>query len=339
MVRYPRDGKCRYCKELATHGTLCEKHRNQQREADNRRCNEAAAANLCRMCKKSPADQGMRSCQPCRNNEARTQKLRTIAKAEKRAQARIAANVCVCCATRVPLPSDTLCLACRTRADNPGVPDKEICAITKRCTACSNQAVEGRKQCQECIDKRKAKRDRAVSAGLCSECNVRPKLPNRGRCQHCVDNRAAKYAQRTAARKCVRCSKDLPPDCKIKTCETCTPIYRATWRRKHRRMKDAAFNAYGGYKCKCCGETEELFLTIDHINNDGAAHRRSICGYNSGGVLYRWLKQNNYPEGFQVLCFNCNVAKHRNGYCPHAVKKAAEVIDWTPDLTATMTFC
>ena len=34
MVRYPRDGKCRYCKELATHGTLCEKHRNQQGSAE-----------------------------------------------------------------------------------------------------------------------------------------------------------------------------------------------------------------------------------------------------------------------------------------------------------------
>jgi len=72
---------------------------------------------------------------------------------------------------------------------------------------------------------------------------------------------------------------------------------------------------YGGYKCACCGETEPLFLTIDHINNDGNKHRKEIS---SGDGLYKWLKKHNYPEGFQVLCMNCNHGKRRNGgICPH----------------------
>jgi hypothetical protein len=33
--------------------------------------------------------------------------------------------------------------------------------------------------------------------------------------------------------------------------------------------------------------------------------------------LHRWLKNSGYPPGFQVLCFNCNFAKHRKGQCPH----------------------
>ena len=27
----------------------------------------------------------------------------------------------------------------------------------------------------------------------------------------------------------------------------------------------------------------------------------------------KWLKDNGYPSGFQVLCMNCNHAKYRNG--------------------------
>lgn len=58
------------------------------------------------------------------------------------------------------------------------------------------------------------------------------------------------------------------------------------------------------------------FLQIDHINNDGKEHRKaSGCG--SGEAMYRWLKKNNYPAGFQVLCCNCNYAKMKYGECPH----------------------
>ena len=80
-------------------------------------------------------------------------------------------------------------------------------------------------------------------------------------------------------------------------------------------LRDAAIEAYGGYKCACCGETEPLFLTIDHVNNDGNKHRKEVKG--TTGLL-TWLKKNNYPKGFQVLCMNCNWGKARNrGVCPH----------------------
>lgn len=52
-------------------------------------------------------------------------------------------------------------------------------------------------------------------------------------------------------------------------------------------------------------------LTIDHIHNDGAKHRREITGgiSQNGAKLYAWLKKNNYPEGFQVMCWNHNMKK------------------------------
>ena len=60
-------------------------------------------------------------------------------------------------------------------------------------------------------------------------------------------------------------------------------------------------------RCARCGITDIDVLCIDHINGGGSKHRRSIGGL--GGTLYHWLKKNNYPEGYQVLCFNCNFKK------------------------------
>lgn len=81
-----------------------------------------------------------------------------------------------------------------------------------------------------------------------------------------------------------------------------------------RRIKQEVVKHYGG-ECACCGQSELTFLTIDHVNNDGARHRQEIGGAHE---LRAWLKANRYPEGFQVLCFNCNDGRHFNGgTCPH----------------------
>jgi len=82
------------------------------------------------------------------------------------------------------------------------------------------------------------------------------------------------------------------------------------------KLKEETFNAYGGRICVCCGETEPKFLSIDHINGGGNIHRKSL-GNSGGKDFYTWLRKNNYPKGFQVLCFNCNLAKGHYGICPH----------------------
>jgi len=92
------------------------------------------------------------------------------------------------------------------------------------------------------------------------------------------------------------------------------------------QLRHEAIMAYGGYECACCGETEEMFLSLDHVHNDGASHRREIgagIGNGKGGSsrTLKWLKDNSYPDGFQVLCMNCNHGKARNnGICPHQAK-------------------
>src|SRR5215469_14892323 len=76
-----------------------------------------------------------------------------------------------------------------------------------------------------------------------------------------------------------------------------------------RRVKLASLQHYSQSEipfCACCGEKQLEFLTIDHINGDGRKHRREA---GVGSHLYAWPVRNNFPDGFQVLCFNCNCSK------------------------------
>lgn len=81
------------------------------------------------------------------------------------------------------------------------------------------------------------------------------------------------------------------------------------------KLKLEILNYYSQNKleCQCCSTKELEFLTIDHINGGGAQHRRTM----KAGSLYHWLKRNNFPEGFRVLCMNCNWSYGKWGYCPH----------------------
>jgi hypothetical protein len=78
------------------------------------------------------------------------------------------------------------------------------------------------------------------------------------------------------------------------------------------KLKNLVLEHYGK-KCACCGESNIKFLTIDHINGGGTKHRKKI-----NTQINYWLVKNNFPKGFQTLCFNCNWGKHINGgICPH----------------------
>lgn len=89
--------------------------------------------------------------------------------------------------------------------------------------------------------------------------------------------------------------------------------------------------------CPNCGVKDLAFLTIDHIDGSGSEHRREIgqaqgvldkagrkaqaektgkkVTVGGNGFAY-WLKKNNWPGGFQVLCMNCNKAKGKQPFCP-----------------------
>lgn len=92
---------------------------------------------------------------------------------------------------------------------------------------------------------------------------------------------------------------------------------------KRVRIRRAILAAYGNI-CACCGETEETFLTLDHINNDGAEYRRTALGKRTraGYWQYQWVIKHGFPAGFQILCMNCQQGKRmNNGVCPHQVRR------------------
>jgi hypothetical protein len=78
--------------------------------------------------------------------------------------------------------------------------------------------------------------------------------------------------------------------------------------------------------CNCCGQNSHIdFLDVDHISGRremDSESRLKKLGYTSklhSGVLHNWLIDNHFPEGFQILCKNCNQAKgypRNNNECP-----------------------
>ena len=86
------------------------------------------------------------------------------------------------------------------------------------------------------------------------------------------------------------------------------------FRQYRAECKFDAINAYGG-ACWCCGEKEIVFLTIDHIGGGGNQHRKDNK-IRAGHSTYLWLQRNGYPDGFRVLCWNCQFATAQ-GKCPH----------------------
>lgn len=105
-------------------------------------------------------------------------------------------------------------------------------------------------------------------------------------------------------------------------------------------LKLAALQTYSpnGVPCCACSKCPEHvkphieFLELDHIDGTGHEHRKRLgakpgmrirANRTVGGCSlanYKWLKDNNYPPGFQVLCKNCNGAKGTKTIawrCPH----------------------
>jgi hypothetical protein len=73
-----------------------------------------------------------------------------------------------------------------------------------------------------------------------------------------------------------------------------------------------------GRACACCGETEQAFLTIDHLNNDGTQDRK----FHGGNENFRnWLQHQPKLEQYQTLCWNCQWGRRIKGICPHQIGK------------------
>jgi hypothetical protein len=84
---------------------------------------------------------------------------------------------------------------------------------------------------------------------------------------------------------------------------------------RNHRIRALVLEHYGNC-CACCGEDHAEFLCVDHVKGDGSQHRK-IMNFHSGQQIYRWLVRNDFPDGFRLLCWNCNASLGIRGYCPH----------------------
>ena len=88
------------------------------------------------------------------------------------------------------------------------------------------------------------------------------------------------------------------------------PLDKVTRRRTEQelRLKILAHYSNNSMACAHCGFKDIRALSIDHINGGGNQHRKTTPGCKGTGFYY-WLRRNNYPEGYQVLCMNCQFIK------------------------------
>lgn len=128
----------------------------------------------------------------------------------------------------------------------------------------------------------------------------RPPVHGYKACEVCRGVQERRRERRRAAKCCTSCGR--PAEANKTKCSVCLSESRDA----HAAYRLAALEAYGT-SCKHCGIDTLQFLTIDHIADDGAEHRKLIGS--SSSALYRWLASQNYPEGFQTLCWNCNALK------------------------------
>lgn len=230
------------------------------------------------------------------------------------------------------------CTSCRPEMavalKKPKPPRKHYdkpCRNCGRCDACLGiEAPEGMKLCRECrqVKSLSAFARRSDTGGYRNQCmQCRNKGMARGECEGCGRSFTRHSPGRThcascrpvVTKPCAQCGKDFVGSMEQR--RYCSPGCRdAALEKKRRaaRLKErrAVLQAYGGEhpSCSCCGEGIMQFLALDHIDGGGRKHRQET----GGGGFYTWIRKNNYPPIFRILCHNCNHGRFLNGgHCPH----------------------
>lgn len=193
---------------------------------------------------------------------------------------------------------ESTCVRCHVRKAVDQFPKGEGGRHKRICAECMSQA-DGLKRCTAC--KEAKARDQFHKQG-----NAPDGLSYN--CKDCVNENSRAWETANKERRAARSAAWYQEN---------RDRQRAWHKAQNQARKRDVIIRYGGV-CACCGEANIGFLILDHVNNDGAEHRKSLGHGKSSSKIYRWAQINGYPDVLQVLCMNCNCGKQWNGgVCPH----------------------
>lgn len=134
---------------------------------------------------------------------------------------------------------------------------------------------------------------------------------------NCLTCRSEDVKQKVKRGICLGCGGQSRP--RRSHCEVCSKKFSSDKKRRNKkakearvRLRDEIIDSYGG-KCNCCGESERVFLALDHVHGGGSQDRQK----HGGQAIYYRVRREGFPTDYQILCFNCNWARHLLGTCPH----------------------
>lgn len=222
--------------------------------------------------------------------------------------------------------------AAQRRPKPPREQYERPCRNCGRCDSCLGiEAPEGMKVCRDCRETKPitAFARRSDTGGHRNQCiKCRNGGQDSPRCEGCGKTFARFGGTRTLCaacrppltKPCGTCGKqfvgsmDQRRYCSVECREVQVADQRKTARDGLRMRALRAYSDGDTPSCSCCREFVPQFLALDHINGGGRKQRQEL----GGGGFWTWLRANNYPPGFRVLCHNCNFGRQINGgVCPH----------------------
>lgn len=98
-----------------------------------------------------------------------------------------------------------------------------------------------------------------------------------------------------------------------------------------REVKKTILERYGP-NCVHCGFSDPRALQLDHIDDNGATERESLGNRMfSGYRFYQYLIKMGLPDGYQVLCANCNAIKEWERQMKDFTAREVEYLKEHPD--------
>ena len=196
-------------------------------------------------------------------------------------------------------------------------------------------------------EKANARYARPENIAKAKEYNAKPETKLRKKRQHASPEYVAQkkeYRTKPETKKKIEMNRLRPENIEKRVKQQRSPEHRAKKAVSNAKLRLKVLQTYSKRLsnnnipcCRCCGENSHIdFLALDHIagkNKMNYEPELVKLGYSSkllGSSLYVWLRDNGFPEGFQVLCINCNYAKgmkKNKNKCPHEKQRLEETFD------------